>query len=40
MCRFAYVSLRLRGNYYVIASFAFQVIIVTVLLNWPTLGGA
>jgi ABC-type branched-subunit amino acid transport system permease subunit len=30
----AYASLRLRGNYYVIASFAFQVIAVTVLLNW------
>ncbi|HEV8672941.1 MAG TPA: branched-chain amino acid ABC transporter permease, partial [Methylomirabilota bacterium] len=27
----AYLSLRLRGNYYVIASFAFQVIVVTVL---------
>jgi branched-chain amino acid transport system permease protein len=30
----AAASLRLRGNYYVIASFAFQVILVTVLLNW------
>jgi branched-chain amino acid transport system permease protein len=30
----AYASLRLRGNYYVIASFAFQIIAVTVLLNW------
>lgn len=39
VCRFAYVSLRLRGNYYVIASFVFQVIIVTVLLNWLTLRG-
>jgi branched-chain amino acid transport system permease protein len=33
----AYLSLRLRGNYYVIASFAFQVIMVTVLLNWTGL---
>jgi len=33
----AWLSLRLRGNYYVIASFAFQVIIVTVLLNWTAL---
>jgi branched-chain amino acid transport system permease protein len=30
----AAVSLRLRGNYYVIASFAVQVIVVTALLNW------
>jgi branched-chain amino acid transport system permease protein len=30
----AAASLRLRGNYYVIASFAFQVILVTILLNW------
>lgn len=33
----AAASLRLRGNYYVIASFAFQVILVTVLLNWTAL---
>jgi branched-chain amino acid transport system permease protein len=31
------VSLRLRGHYYVIASFAFQIIAVTVLLNWTAL---
>lgn len=33
----AYVSLRLRGNYYVIASFGFQIITIAVLLNWTAL---
>jgi branched-chain amino acid transport system permease protein len=33
----AWLSLRLRGNYYVIGSFAFQVIMMTVLLNWTAL---
>jgi branched-chain amino acid transport system permease protein len=32
-----WVSLRLRGNYYVIASFGFQIIMIAVLLNWTGL---
>lgn len=32
-----YISLRLRGNYYVIASFGFQIIMIAVLLNWTAL---
>ncbi len=30
-------SLRVRGDHYIIASFGFQVIIISILLNWPSL---
>ena len=30
-------SLRVKGDHYIIASFGFQVIIISILLNWPSL---
>lgn len=33
----ALLSLRVKGDHYIIASFGFQVIIISILLNWPSL---